>query len=418
MLHRFMALAAVLACALPAVAPAQGRPAGEALGLREVLRHVENANPELSAAAQLRAGAQAETITARAYPNPELELGGGPWRSRVSPASGSATSIGLSQTIELPAVREARAQASDAGLSSADAQVSAVRLAVGYQARAAYFELLRRQEEEALALETVKLLTEIQDKVRVRVSVGEAPRFELVRSESETLAAQNAAASARLRVEEARGVLRRLSGNTLPQSFSASGALPPLPPVPPVSELSPKVIEAHPSLRALGAERERARSRLDLERAQRSPQPTLKLGESRDPEMRQTLIGLSFPLPLWNRREGPIAQARAGVDLALAQLEAQRAQLLRELDSAWARVSISQRQIETFEAGLLRSAETALRVAEAAWRAGERSFLEVLDAQRTLRAVRSDYTQVRYDRHLAWLDIQRLIARDPFAAQE
>jgi cobalt-zinc-cadmium efflux system outer membrane protein len=413
MFVRIVAFAALAASALPAAVLAQP---GNALGLPEILRMVEASNPELSTVAQQRAGAQAETITARAYPNPELEIGRGPWRSRVGAAPGSGSSVAVSQAIELPAVREARSQVSLAGLSSAEAQVSGVRLAVGYQARTAYYELLRRQEEERLAQETVKLLSEIQDKVRVRVSVGEAPRFELVRSEAETLAAQNLAASARLRVEEARGVLRRLSGNALPPLFHASGALPVLPEVPPMAVLSPQVLEAHPSLRVLGSERERARSRLDLERAQRYPQPTLKLGESRDPETRQVLLGVSIPLPLWNRREGPIAQAQAGIDLAAAQIEAQRAQLLRELDAAYARVSISQRQIETFEAGLLRSAETALRVAEAAWRAGERSFLEVLDAQRTLRAVRSDYTQVRFDRNAAWLDIQRLLARDPFAA--
>ena len=105
-------------------------------------------------------------------------------------------------------MRGARAEASEAGLSVASAQVAAVRLAVGYQARAAFYELLRRQEEERLAGESVKLLAEIQGKVETRVAVGEAPRFESVRAEAETLAAQNTAAAAALRVDEARAVPR------------------------------------------------------------------------------------------------------------------------------------------------------------------------------------------------------------------
>ena len=75
---------------------------------------------------------------------------------------------------------------------------------------------------------------------------------------------------------------------------------------------------------------------------------------------------------------------------------------------------MTQRQISTFERSLLRSAEEGLRVAEAAYRAGERSLLEVLDAQRTLRSVRVDYNQALFDRNAAWLDIERLTARDPF----
>ncbi len=390
----------------------------ETFDLRGVLRYVESSSPELAATAHVRAGAQAETITARAYPNPDVEVGTGSWRSRIGPASGTASTIGVSQLIELPSVRSARADVSEAGLAAAIAQADAVRLQVGYQARTAFYELLRRQEEERIAGETVQLLNQMREKVKARVDVGEAPRFELVRAEAEGLAAQNAAVSASLRVDEARGVLRRLSGNTLPPVFSAGGTVPAPAEVPPYGVLTPLVLTAHPALRVLGAERERAQSRLELEKSLRNPQPTLRAIGSQDPESSQALVGISIPLPLWNRREGPIAQAQAGIALAAAQIEAQRAQLLRELDSAYARFGVSQRQISTFENGLLRSAEAGLRVAEAAYRAGERSFLEVLDAQRTLRSVRSDYNHALFDRNAAWLDLERLTARDPFRATE
>lgn len=411
MFTRCLAFATLVACVPPAAA-------AEALDLREVLRYVESASPELAAATQQRAGAQAETITARAYPNPDLDIGGGPWRSRIGAATGTASSIGVSQLIELPSVRGARAETSEAGLAAASAHLEAVRLAVGYQARAAFFEVLRRQEEARLAADTVKLLADIREKVNVRVNVGEAPRFELVRAEAEALAAQNAAASAALRVDEARAVLRRIGGNALPSVFSARGSLPLLPDAPPFEVLVPQVLGAHPLLKVAMAEQDRARSRLELEQSLRNPQPTLRAIGSTDPESRQAMLGVSIPLPLWNRREGPIAQARAGIGQAAAQADAQRAQLLRELDSAYARLGVSQRQISTFENGLLRSAEAGLRVAEAAYRAGERSFLEVLDAQRTLRAVRGDYNNARFDRNAAWLDIERLTARDPFRATD
>ena len=251
---RIVALVVPFACASHALA-------AEWLGLREVLRYVEDASPEMASAAQLRAGAQAETLTARAYPNPDLEIGGGTWRSRIGGATGSASTVGFAQLLELPSVRGARAEASEAGLSVASAQVAAVRLAVGYQARAAFYELLRRQEEERLAVESVKLLAEIQGKVETRVAVGEAPRFESVRAEAETLAAQNTAAAAALRVDEARAVLRRLGGNSLPAVFRARGALPPHVEAPPLAVLVPQVLEAHPQLKAAAAETESRRDR-------------------------------------------------------------------------------------------------------------------------------------------------------------
>jgi len=388
------------------------------LGLAEFLALVERSNPELAAAGQQRAIAQAEAQIAGAYPNPELEIGAGPWRSRVGSNSGTAQVYGITQPIELPSVRAARIAAAAAGIDSAGASTDSVRLAIGTQARQAFYDLLRRTEDERLARESLELLEQIQGRVLKRVEVGEAPRFELVRAEAETLAAQNTLASARLRVEEARAVLRRLAGGALAAGFEIRGALPELTDLPSLPALQEAMLAENPALRVTAAERERALRRLDQERALRGPQPAVRVTEARDPEMRAAVIGMTLTIPLWNRREGQIAQARAAVDLAGTQAEQQRVQLLRELEGAYARLGIAQRQIATFEAGLLRSADAALQVAEAAYRFGERSFLEVLDAQRTLRVVRGDYNQARFERIAAWLDIERLRARDPFRPEK
>lgn len=385
-----------------------------ALGLNEFLALVERNNPELAAAGQQRAIAQAEAKIAGAYPNPELEVGSGPWRSRVGANPGTAQAYGITQQIELPSVRAARIAAAAAGIVSADASGDTVRLAIGTQARQAFYDLLRRMEDERLARESLDLLLQIQGRVQKRVEVGEAPRFEQVRAEAETLAAQNALASARLRVEEGRAALRRLAGGALAPAFEIRGTVPVLSGLPTLAALQQAMLEQNPALRVTAAERERAQRRLEQERALSAPQPALRVGESRDPEMRSAIVGLTLTIPLWSRREGQIAQARSAVDLAGTQSEQQRLQLLRELEAAHARLGIAQRQIATFEAGLLRSAETALQVAEAAYRFGERSFLEVLDAQRTLRVVRGDYNQARFERVAAWLDIERLRAHDPF----
>jgi cobalt-zinc-cadmium efflux system outer membrane protein len=46
--------------------------------------------------------------------------------------------------------------------------------------------------------------------------------------------------------------------------------------------------------------------------------------------------------------------------------------------------------------GSVREAEAALRVAQAAYRYGERGILDVLDAQRVLRSVKADLIDARY----------------------
>jgi cobalt-zinc-cadmium efflux system outer membrane protein len=66
--------------------------------------------------------------------------------------------------------------------------------------------------------------------------------------------------------------------------------------------------------------------------------------------------------------------------------------------------------------GWLREAQAAVRVAEAAYRFGERGILDVLDAQRVLRGVRADLLQARYQQQSARIALDQLsgqFAHDP-----
>jgi cobalt-zinc-cadmium efflux system outer membrane protein len=171
-------------------------------------------------------------------------------------------------------------------------------------------------------------------------------------------------------------------------------------------------LQNHPALVEARAEIDRARSQLELEQALRYPQPTIKAGVYREPHLEQWRVDLIVPLPLWNQRQGPIARAAADRARADALANQQQLSLMYELDTAITAYRIASQQIETFESGLLREAESALKVAEAAYRLGERGILDYLDAQRTFQAVRIDYINALFDKNAALLEIERLRAQD------
>jgi cobalt-zinc-cadmium efflux system outer membrane protein len=60
----------------------------------------------------------------------------------------------------------------------------------------------------------------------------------------------------------------------------------------------------------------------------------------------------------------------------------------------------------------VREAEAALRVAQAAYRFGERGILDVLDAQRVLRSVRADLIEARYQLQEARVMLDRLTGQN------
>lgn len=384
------------------------------LTLDEALRLAATHSPVLAEVTAQERGAHAALTTAQAYPNPDLQLGSGKALSKLaSIPDGRTSATSLSQLIELPSVRAARRQGAEAGIVAAEAVVTDARINLRTSVKQAFFEVLRRQEEVRLATVNHDLLMQIRDRVKLRVKVGESPRFELVKADVEVLAAKSAVKSAELRITQARDRLRAVIGAPLAGNFDVSQEKLLPADLPELEELRRELLERQPILKAADAQARRAAARIQLERNLRMPQPTIMVGASQDPDWKMWQVGVTLPLPIWNRRQGPIGEAVAGLDRAEAEKRQVNINLLGVLDQAYGRYQIAKNQVQIFETGLMHDAENAMKVAEAAYRYGERGILDFLDAQRVLRTTRLDYLNARYELQAAIIEIARLRALPP-----
>lgn len=153
-----------------------GNLSAEPLTLLQVLNLLEAHNPSIANANARQDLAQAALVTSRAYPNPELELGGGSSTGIGAGAlNGSNEQVFMSQPLDFPFVREARSKVAEAGIVSADEANRHVWLTVRSQVRLAFYEILRRQAELQISKDNEQLLTQIRDKIKLKVEVGEAP---------------------------------------------------------------------------------------------------------------------------------------------------------------------------------------------------------------------------------------------------
>jgi cobalt-zinc-cadmium efflux system outer membrane protein len=277
------------------------------------------------------------------------------------------------------------------------------------QTQQAFYDILRRKAQLQVSEDNEKLLQQIRDKVALKVEVGEAARYEIVKAEAELLNAIKLRNSALVEVQDAKSALRALFADAIPYDFDADGALPPaLMQLPELSSLRNNVLDQQPALQQIRAEVQKAQANVELEQTMRYPVPTVKAGVEQDPGLKQWQIGISLPLPLWNQRQGQIAEASAGLRQSQADARQLELKIVRELENAYNRYLNADRQVRTFEQGLLEQAEKALQVAEAAYRLGERGILDYLDAQRTYRSVRNDYLNAQFDRQNALIDLEKL----------
>jgi cobalt-zinc-cadmium efflux system outer membrane protein len=369
-------------------------------------------NPTMSISRARQDAALAGLTTARAYTNPEIEFGAGPTRYRDGSSEVKSNwGLALSQPLEFGSLREARQSLAETGIQSAEVGGELTQTALKNRVRSAFYQVIQRQSFLVLVESDKKLLGQILDKVALRVKVGESPRYELIKAETELLAVERDYQSAKIRIEESKGMLRGLIGNSIPVQFELRGVLPSNSQLESLDSLQAKIPNS-PFIRQAQQLNKSAEAKLRLEQQLRNPGLTLKAGVNQDPDLTSFRIGVAIPLPLWSRREGQIAEAAAGMMQAQSQLDNEDLTLQRELESGYQRYQIARQQLAAYESGLLARAESVLKVAESGYRYGERGILDYLDAQRTYRAVRKDHLAAVYDLIVSVLEIERLLGTE------
>lgn len=405
---------ALHAWAQPVAAPVitQTSQGGPALTLSELIGTILVHNPGLQIARRVQEQAAAGVTTAGALPNPKLEWSDGRQYPAVATGnSGAVTGWGVSQLIENPALRSARLDAAQHGLRSSEAQAGVARAELVALVRSRAYEYLLRLEEAQAAVEELALLEQTRERVRLRVESGEAARYEIIKADAEFISARQRQRSAQLAVEQVRIRLNQLAAGQLPPGWTLRASLGDALPALQREQLREQLQSNNPELVSLRAEVERKQARVREASAGRWPGVELRYTEIRDPDNRQGVLGASIQIPLLDQRQGPRAEAEAELMRARTRLDGRQMELLLQLEAAWSELEMARLRVEALGTGAVREAEAALRVAQAAYRFGERGILDVLDAQRVLRTVRADLLQARYQVQAAAIEIDVLAGR-------
>ena len=382
--------------------------------MQDLIDIAKRENPILDVLKAKEDAARSSVVTAESYLNPEIEFGTGPSRFRTPNSTANQRrnyGVTISQPLEFPNVRGAKKAVAESRVNYASSVTEATMINLSLQIKKAFYDVLQNEAVLKIAEGDRDALKNIREKVALRVEVGEAPRYELIKADTELVAAQRDADAALLRISESKFYLRGLVSKSLTDSFGLVGSLPPSD-INLNADLLKNEITKSPKLKQIKASADIAENRLRLEEKLINPGLTLNAGVDQDPDITSYRFGISIPIPIWNRRQGQIGEAAAGYRELQAQYTDQELALKRDIESAFQRYLIAQQQVKTFESGLLEQAESVLKVAESAYRYGERGILEYLDAQRTFRLVRKDYLASKYDYVVAILEIEQLLGMD------
>jgi cobalt-zinc-cadmium efflux system outer membrane protein len=366
-------------------------------------------NPALKAAQSSRQAAAASISSASALQNPKIESTIGSHRP-IQPGVGAGHAGGwaVSQLIESPSLRRARIEAATFGSDAQEQIVESTANDLVAQTRIKAYEHLLRRAEARAAGDTLKLLEEIRNRVKIRVDSGEAARYELIKADAEVINARQKSQTALLQSEQSILAINRLAAGQLPTKWRMADSL--TDPIEPLSieKIQLAARQGNPEIKVLEADVLRREAKVREAKSGKWPGLEIRYGQMREPDARQNLLTASLQIPLFDQREGPIREAVLELERARILLEGRIADLEQQIFLAWKNLEIAKLRVDALSTGSIREAQAALRVAEAAYRFGERGILDVLDAQRLLRSVNADLLDARFQSQTAVVNLNFL----------
>lgn len=382
-------------------------PSAVALSLDEVLGLAAQANPVLRGA---RADADASggaLIQAGARPNPQLSF----LQEGFGGTERTSTAL-VNQTIELGGKRRARLDVASYGREAALAALDGRGAALRSQVIAAFYGLLAAQRQVQVAENSTTIAARSADMADKRSRAGKVSPVEATKARVALAAAQIELESTKTRAYAAQTQLQNVMGIDALQGRTLTGDLETVPAVEPLSALVARLDDA-PLSRAAKAEMLRASAAVSVERAKRVPDITVSAGMKRvitgGVGDNQAVVGISIPLPLFDTNKGAILEASHKAESASAAMDAQNAALRMEVMQTYASFENAANEAQRLKTNVLPAAQDALNAMSRGYELGKFSFLDVLDAQRTLYEQQSRYVQSLTAVHVAYAELGRLV---------
>ena len=346
--------------------------------------------------------ADAALLTASLRPNPVVTAGATrPDQSLIDAGISPYEQIVRTDFVmERGGKRERRIEQAALVKSFAELQLSNTSRLLVLDIERAFTDVQLAKLNLALAEDTLKAFNDVVSVNVERARTGDLSQVELARSRLAALQFQNEVRGQEARLRTARNRLSLLMGRGPGgDAIDTVGELRNAPLQTTDEQLRRLALDARPDLQALRTDRARSVADLRLQLANGKVDYTVA-GEYHRQEgsvIRGSSYAFYFstPLPLFNRNQGEITRARLQQAQLEAKVRALENDISHEVASAYAEYSLARGLVDTIETQMLAPARDVRATTEYAYRRGEATFVELLDAQRAFNETMRSYHEAR-----------------------
>ncbi|CRL97982.1 TolC family protein [Pseudomonas sp. 8 R 14] len=376
----------------------------QTLTLDAALQTAFTNNPDLAAAQweiEIAAGGRQQ---AGLIPNPVAS-----WDAEGTRRDTRTTTLKLSQTLELGGKRDARIDVATRAQDAAALALEQRRNTLRVEVIDGYYGALRAQERLDLAQRSLALAERGLVVANGRVTAGKSSPVEATRAQVQLSEIRLELNRAHMGLTDAYRRLAASTGSAATDFQTVATPSHSTPPLPSATQLLAR-LEQTAELRLAELQIVQNEASVGLEKAQRIPDLDVSIGSQYDASVRErvNLVGVSMPIPLFSRNQGNVLAATRRADQARDQRNAAELRLRTETRQALDLWQTANSEVRAFNQQILPAAQRAVDSATRGFEMGKFNFLDVLDAQRTLIAARTQYLAATAQATDAWLRIERI----------
>jgi outer membrane protein, heavy metal efflux system len=376
------------------LAPIQTTPAA-------LVREAFANNPELRFYAAEIAAAKGTLRTAETMRNPELNTTAGYKNARDNSGGpsgeGAAWSVSVNQTFEYPGRIALRKAIAKGDINLADLHLQQFRLTLAARVRTLAYSISIAEERSTAAREMADRFRALSDVLAQRPAAGVTPLLEARIIDANTLSFQRQEREAALAARTAAAELNQLCGRRADATLQVSaGELK-------LVEMSLRMLLDAARTNAFDIrirQRELAQEGFKVALARNERFPAFAIGpyysqENAADKEQQAGIGISLPLPLWDRNIGNIETSKAREEQAQASLIATQREVERRVTQSAATFEAKREQIAKWHVDMVARFREAAELADRNYRLGavalpvyvetQRQYLEMVGALQEMK---------------------------------
>jgi cobalt-zinc-cadmium efflux system outer membrane protein len=372
--------------------------AQKALTWPEVRTKFESANPTLRAGQIGIDESRAQEITAYLRPNPTLTLSG----DQIAPFPGGPSHGPFAFFLPLATVnylherrhkRELRLESAQDATQVAISDQADLERNLLFNLRLAFVETLQQKAILSLAKENLAYYDHVLDVNRDRYKAGAIAQVDLKRLELQRVQYLSDIQNAEVGLGTAKiQLLMLLDDRTPVDQFDVTGPFDFSTEILPLDQVRQAALDTRPDLRAAVQSVEKAKTDHRLAVANGSTDPIFGFDVGRNPPIDAYFgVSVNIPLRIFDRNQGEKNRTQLDIDRNDRLLEATRAGVFSEVDSAYATVKSTVILLQPYKDQYLNEASSVRDTIAFSYQHGAASLLDFLNAQADYRSVQVSY---------------------------